>query len=68
MVGSRGRENVNPFNASCSKLLLFDGFSELLVRMSKIKNGGLDQYRKVYSLNGIGGDKNTGRMMWKGQS
>ena len=25
-------------------------------RMSKIKNGGLDQYGKVYNLNGIGGE------------
>ena len=25
--------------------------------MSKIKNGGLDQYGKVYSLNGIGGER-----------
>ena len=24
--------------------------------MSKIKNGGLDQYGKVYSLDGIGGE------------
>jgi len=60
---------LNPFNASCSKLLLFEGFSAILVkptifnfrhssalalkterqiaRMSKIKNGGLDQYGKV---------------------
>jgi len=26
-------------------------------RMSKIKNGGLDLYGKVYSLNGIGGER-----------
>jgi len=25
--------------------------------MSKIKNGGLDQYDKVQSLNGIGGER-----------
>ena len=25
--------------------------------MSKIKNGGLDQYGKVYSLNGVGGER-----------
>ena len=25
--------------------------------MSKIKNGGLDQYGKMYSLNGIGGER-----------
>ena len=25
--------------------------------MSKIKNGGLDQYGKVYSLNGIGDER-----------
>ena len=25
--------------------------------MSKIKNGGLDQYGKVYALNGIGGKR-----------
>ena len=25
--------------------------------MSKIKNGGLDQYGKVYSVNGIGGER-----------
>ena len=25
--------------------------------MSKIKNGGLDHYGKVYSLNGIGGER-----------
>ena len=69
----------NPFNASCSKLLLFKGFSTILVyptifnfwhsgtlalsperqsaRMSKIKNGGLDQYGEVKSLNGIGGER-----------
>ena len=60
---------LNAFNASCSKLLLFEGFSVILVlstifnfwhsgalalslehqsaRMSKIKNGGLDQYGAV---------------------
>ena len=26
-------------------------------RMSKIKNGGLDQYGKVWSLNGVGGER-----------
>ena len=26
-------------------------------QMSKIKNGGLDQYGKVYSLNGIDGER-----------
>jgi len=35
---------VDPFNASCSKLLLFERQS---ARMSKIKNGGLDQYGNV---------------------
>ena len=29
----------------------------LCARMSKIKNGGLDQYGKVYSLNGIGSER-----------
>jgi len=60
---------LNPFNASWSKLLLFEGSSAILVqptinnfrhsgalalsperqsaRMSKIINGGLDQYGKV---------------------
>ena len=28
--------------------------------MSKIKNGGLDQYGKVQSLNGIGGERVNG--------
>ena len=28
--------------------------------MSKIKNGGLDQYDKVQSLNGIGGERVKG--------
>ena len=57
------RYGNNPFNASCSKLLLFEGFSTILdkpsifnfrhlgerqsVRMSKIKNSGLDQYGNV---------------------
>ena len=43
-------ESVNPFNASCSKLLLFEEFSapeRQSARMSKIKNGGLDQYGTV---------------------
>ena len=30
--------------------------------MSKIKNGGLDQYDEVYSLNGIGGERVTATM------
>jgi len=48
---------INPFNASCSKLLVFDGFmtERQSARMSKIKNSGLDQYGKVQSLNRIGG-------------
>ena len=29
--------------------------------MSKIKNGGFDQYGKVYSLNGIGGERVKGQ-------
>ena len=58
-------DGFNPFNASCSKLLLFEWFGVILdtpllifdiraltperqsARMSKIKNGGLDQYGKV---------------------
>jgi len=46
----------NPFNASCSKLLLFERSSAILVRTerqsartTKIENGGLDQYGKVGS-------------------
>ena len=50
---------VNPFNASCSKLLLVEGSSGILVyplflifecqsaRMSEMKNSGLDQHGKV---------------------
>ena len=83
--------DVNPFDASCSKLLPFEGFSVILVqptisnfwhsgalaltterqsaRMSKIKNGGLDQYGArpfeqqqfgtagVEGVNGIGGER-----------
>ena len=66
------KQNLNPFNASCSKFLLFEGFGAMLVynppfvsfdirvlwrsalsherqstRISKITNGGLDQYGKV---------------------
>ena len=45
--------SFNPFNAICSKLLLFEGFSAILVyptifnfwhSVSKTNNGGLDQY------------------------
>ena len=40
---------IDPFNDNCSKLLLFEGFSNerQSTRMSKIINGGLDQYGKV---------------------
>ena len=33
--------------------------------MSKIKNGGLDQYGKVYNLNGIGGVNTQVPMVFK---
>jgi len=58
-IGKTVRLHLNPFNASCSTLLLFEGsapywsnppfliFDTRSARMSEIKNGGLGQYGNV---------------------
>jgi len=47
---------VDFYIAAVRRVQCHTGLTYHLAKMSKIKNGGLDQYGKVLSLNGIGGE------------